>query len=1071
MSKLIKLTTTLDRNRDTNGYIAISDNDIILQPNARVSLLNAHLSSGILADYDITGTDTLGQVAQGEIVANIQLADSGDRERDIIIPNGSYSLNPLLTQFQNSMNQAFVYNSTTQYSTTTSQALNIPTTLDFGIACQSTLDVDNKVKIAFNSTQPKYTADLKYTNKNNGVNISATGDVSFTGATGAFQVTLDPAKATRDVVYTNEEIGAGIGVFDVVTLVNSVSGDSVQTTVTAIALDSTNVNNSINLDTTKTDAVAGVVVSAAAFTQTIPFQVGQDITIDDGTGVVGTPSANTAYGKIAAVELQLTNANYEIAEIATEKIQDIAPTHAIISIAPVAGLNNTYKLDINSDYALAAARHLADDALFYILDATNAKYAVCQVTAVAEHINPGALSTTDITVVVEPLDANPLEEAKMHFIQTAEFIYSTGGKTSATDTAIQGQLGWFDKDYNLIAILYIDGNPVVQNDYYVFEIELGKYECVDPQSGALLNGLPAFLQFTKLTWGSAGFDINDVSVTSVDHLITSNPTALATFALADNDNAVVFEQGLVNQSPIKVNFAPEAFIAPGGDEFVVIPFEFINNTWTAYADLFKKLLPATNEFYIVKDNVNQNLKFTLNTLTGVALSPVLTRFWIGTNVVNTFAVTLNIAPASRIRTNLFDLLCKGTNSVGQENALCIEDSRLIPSCGRLAFKIITLGVCEFGVMPEASNFNSLSRAAADIRIKIEKTSAAGSAQLVYALYRAGVPIPLKKELFAFVGDTVIIQYGVTPSNTDYEYNNNVNSATNPSGIRTNNINTIAGVSLATNYDEDRNKILISVIRNGKSDTYIHFGCALNNPNTTKPPANQPPNLELIIASCIPWTPRDNPYLPPQYWNNSRNYRMYVCPNLATIRPLELTPSPLLVTNSVTGTINHFDGTNHIYNPELHGSSNLELLDLDPNKFGAFNNQFIFTFTSATFQKILGYKTTAKAISGLSGNWVADISYLKAYLPEGICILLENLSGIDTFDCGQFNGSRRNIIATCIDTQDKLGEISVEPSNLYRINIGNTSPINLRKFALAFEDLFGNKLILQNAKVCVSLLFE
>ena len=644
----------------------------------------------------------------------------------------------------------------------------------------------------------------------------------------------------------------------------------------------------------------------------------------------------------------------------------------------------------------------------------------------------------------------------MKFVETAEYIYSTGGKVSAT--AIKGQLGWFDKDYNLIAILYLNVDPTIPlgEDYYEFEIQLGQYECVDPNSGAILNGLPAFLQFTKLTWASAGFDINDVSVTSVDHIITNSATPLLNFGLVNQDNAVVFEQGLVNQSAIKVNDDPYDF-----NGYVVIPFEFTNNTWDKYVALFKKLIPAANAWYVVKNNVNQNLKFTLNALSGVALSPVLTRLWIGHDIVNTYAITLNVPNNTKIVTSQCDLLCKGANTVGQDSALCIEDSRLTPSCGRLAFKIIKLGICEFGVMPESNIFSSLSKTSADIRIKLQLTTG-NTGNIVYTLWRGGAQISCK-ELYAKVGDTVILQYGVTPSITDYEYNNNVNSSTT-AGTLYNNINAWTALSTGSHYDEDRNKILISVIRNNKTDTYIHLGCIKPDPD----PADAD---DLKAGKCIPWTPRENPFVAPQYWDNSRNYRMYVCPNAASIRPLELSPSPLIVTDSVTGTINHFDGTNHIYNPDLHGSSNLELLDLPPNKFGAFNNQFIFTFTSPTFQKILGYKTTSKAISGLSGNWIADISYLKAYLPEGICILLENLSGIDTFDCGQFNGSRRNIIATCIDTQDKLGEISVEPANLYRINIGNNTPINLRKFALAFEDLFGNKLILQNAKVCVSLLFE
>lgn len=1073
MSKLIKLTTTLDKNRDTNGYLCIADNDILLPPNSKVSLLNAHLSSGILADYDINGTDSIGTVAQGEIIGNIQLADTNDRERDIIIPNGSYSINPLLAQLQKSMNDAIVYNSTSTYTKTTSQTLDVPETLDFGLACQTGLDAENKVSIGFNSTKQKYTADLKYSNKNNGVSIAPTGDISYTAPTGYVQFTLDQTKATRTSVYTNEEVGTAIGVFDVVNLVNTSTGASGTATVSAITLDITNITSAVALDTTKTDPVGLTVVSANPATTFAPFQVGQDITLDDGAGVAGTPSANTTYAKIQNVELILQNPNYQITEVAMEKIQYGAPRGKIESITPIVGQNNQFTMVVDVPFIAAAIEHYEDDGLFYVLDNPPALYAAAQINAVRAHIRPGQASSIEVDVVIEALDANPLEMSKMHYLMTAEILYSTTtNKTAQSTTAIgDGELGWFDKDNNLIAIFFQSKAPAIQQDlntgdyYFQFEFIAGEIDCLQ-DDGTLLNGLPAFVKFIKKTYLLPGFDITTVNLTAVDRVITEQPADPATFQLADQDTGIIFEQGLVNQSAVKVSAAPSGFNI-GASQYVVIPFEINPDEFALKAALFKLLIPATLSFYIIKNNVNQLIQFTLQNVSGTALSAVQTRIWPGTDIYNTYKIDLIIAPNSGINASNFDLLCKGTAAVGQVSALALEDSRLSPSCGRLAFKVVNVGPCEFGVMPEANNFNDISKGTADICIQIGGISGGGSSQNVYRLLRPnskGVKqiIPGNSELYAETGDTVIIQYGVSPSSTDFEYNSTVNSGINDNVLKRD-IAVLSNPAATNNYDSDRNKILISVLRAGKTTDYIYLGCVYANPILSNADQNR-------AAKCIPWTPRESPYVAPQYWNNKRSYRMYVVPNKATIRPLELTPSPLLITNSITGVISNFDGTNHVYHPDMHSSSNLELLEQSSTKFEAFNNQFIFTFSSQTFQKILGYKTISKAIAGLSGSWIADISYLRAYLPEGVVILLENLS-IDTFDCGQFNGSRRNIIATCIDTQDKLGEISVEPSNLYRISIGNRDTINLRKFAVAFEDLYGNKLILQNAKVCVSLLFE
>ena len=87
------------------------------------------------------------------------------------------------------------------------------------------------------------------------------------------------------------------------------------------------------------------------------------------------------------------------------------------------------------------------------------------------------------------------------------------------------------------------------------------------------------------------------------------------------------------------------------------------------------------------------------------------------------------------------------------------------------------------------------------------------------------------------------------------------------------------------------------------------------------------------------------------------------------------------------------------------------------------------------------------------------------------ILLDNISNVQTFDLNKSNGGRRNIIATCVNTQNGNGEIIIEPANLYKIALNNKDPINLKRYVVSFEDFFQNEIILQSARACVNLLFE
>jgi hypothetical protein len=376
----------------------------------------------------------------------------------------------------------------------------------------------------------------------------------------------------------------------------------------------------------------------------------------------------------------------------------------------------------------------------------------------------------------------------------------------------------------------------------------------------------------------------------------------------------------------------------------------------------------------------------------------------------------------------------------------------------VVFTVVDVAPCEFGIYPDSRNMlEGVNLSPLSVQI------VSRSGVLVYRIVQNGTEKEFKRKIAAKTGDKVLIQWGVTPGTGDFEFNDSINNATTAADIDRFDILTVSGSSSGDNYDADRGKVLITIVRLNGFKNWINIGAPISDPTLSNA-------LQQQIAQTIYWTPRTNPYISPIFWDNVGNYHLFVNPQGSTIRIQELSPNQTFTVNALTGAVSHITGDNHIYHPDMHSSSNLELLNMPATKFSSLTNPFTFTFTDSNFQKQLGYKLLTKTIVGLTGSWVAELDYLRAYLPEGIVILLENLS-IDTFDCGQFNGSRRNIIASAMDTQDKLGEISIEPNNLYRISLGNKQAVNLRKFAIAFEDLNGQRLVLNNARVTVCLLFE
>lgn len=1054
MSKLVKLTTTLNQNRDTNGYIAICDNDIILEPNAKVSLLNAHLSSGIVTDYRIVGTDTIAQ-SSGQ---NIGFVNLGDRNRNIVINNGNYAIESLLSELQREINVGLVFNSTPASLDANATTLNIPTNQDFGLGTQVSLQTDNKVKIAYNSTPQKYGPDLAFSVKTNGINVDAsTGDITWNGTAGLVEFDLQQnlAQQSPRSVVTTGPVAGQLALLDTVTLLNSVTGANRVTKIMAIAVETDNISTAFAIDPTKTDNATGEVVSLAIQASVLGLKPNDPVTLDDGAGVVGTPSVNTVTAQVDTATLIPINDVYTINNLPFAKLQGPAGFVSFSPIQPgsIAQLSPTqFQMSLETLYVDLPIKHIVVDALFNILDGNGADYLYAQIVSVIENkanpLNP--VPQVIVNVIKNYTVINPIDITQMVTFQTAEFLSGIYGQT---DTLFEAgmDIGFFDTNINVYGEATLAADPVDITDgtgtYLSYEITPGAYQSA---FGTLAPGLESYADIKNRFF--QGRTIADMLITPLSHFITADVTNTITII---NGDSVVIDK--VELFPATVNDNPKTIVVNTND-YVLIPLDF------AGFDIVENVIKgmARGGLEIVKDNFNALLHVILKNTSGTLnTTGALTRLWQGTNIQLTNRLTVFDGNGKMV-TNIYDTITKGDKFFTQNTAYCIEDNILSRSCGRACFTVVDVAPCEFGIYPDSRNMlEGLNLS--PLSVQIAYLTIGGVRNLYYVINQNGVEKSFKRKVVAKTGDKVIIQWGVTPGPGDFEFNDSVTNATVAADIDRLGISAVSGSSSGDNYDADRGKVLITIVRLNGFKNWINIGAPISDPTLSNP-------LQQQAAQCIYWTPRANPYVSPIYWDNNGNYHLYVSPQASTIRVQELSPNQTFAVNALTGAVSHITGDNHIYHPDMHSSNNLELLNMPATKFSSLTNPFTFTFTDSTFQRQLGYKLITKTITGLTGSWVAELDYLRAYLPEGIVILLENLS-IDTFDCGQFNGSRRNIIASAMDTQDKLGEISVEPNNLYRISIGNKQAINLRKFAIAFEDLNGQRLVLNNARVTVCLLFE
>jgi hypothetical protein len=325
MSKLIKLSTTTDQNRTGNSFNCLSDEDIMIEANSKISLLNCQISSGILKDYKINGTDILpgtNPAVSGEfwgyldLVAPSTVGNDPNRRR-LFLRNGDYNITTLCAEIKKSILDALVSTTAGGYSSTTGNTLPMPlNSPDFELAVDVYINKENKIEIDYNS-KPILT-NLTYSNLKPGVQVDANGNVSY-NSTGGLpdEVPIDPTTSTGTfqncTVYTQ---GSTLGKFDVGDAITLMAYNFPQVApcaynVAAINEFETNLDSAIDLVAAQADQPNLTVYSSP---QSTPrgFKGGDIVSIDDGTSSDGALSTNLTSGTLASVDLEYINENYAI---------------------------------------------------------------------------------------------------------------------------------------------------------------------------------------------------------------------------------------------------------------------------------------------------------------------------------------------------------------------------------------------------------------------------------------------------------------------------------------------------------------------------------------------------------------------------------------------------------------------------------------------------------------------------------------------------------------------------------------------------------------------------------------
>jgi hypothetical protein len=1083
MSKLIKLSTTTDQDRKTNSFYCISDQDIIIEPNSKISLLNCQISSGILKDYVINGADVIdGEL--GEIWGNLNLENPVDAHttRRLLLRNGNYNITELLAEIKRSILNSLVSCTAGGYATTTSATLPMPANSpDFELAVDVSLNTDNKIVIKYNSKPVLTTNDIVFSNLKPGVDFDAASGVVSWGGGGVItdEVAIDPTQSAgtsqQCTVVTQGTVAGKFAVGDVGTLVDYAGGTSpTPFTIQNIQPIATNLDSQIPLNIALADE-ATLTVYSGVQVDTRGFKRGDIVSIDDGASTVLVPSANLTTGRLFDVELLPINENTEIKTF--NKIPLANPYYVFDDIAlqqKVSPGNWTLTVKNPDEYPIISN-------YCYIETLTGRKVAAAQITA---QVDSGVPDIDKLTLSVQVFDGFDEDDVMGRQILGGKLVIVSSLFSALAPNIIDlvdilptNVYYWFiDSDTNFpimrVLIDEFDISTGITNELRIeIDTTTPRFEVWNGQAKLInLQGLAYFLN-------TYGIDLSRYYIAPAYDFVSAlqlDPITLPNWE--DDDVVVLTENGEpLPNLPLKLNGAPQ-LVEINGEDYTQFQFKIDiadqDQEFTAnqlLVNYFVEDAPEIPTFEIFLNSADKHIKFTFDAIDDETKIPLATRIWEGDGIEPTYRLTLTRQgpPPADFKLSNYSDFVKGdlSNKYGDKFGFALCDEIATPGPGRAVFLVSALPTLasgsDFGLMEiGSSTFANLDCSGAAVRVSIQNIKG----QLGYVFYTNGTrkAFGAGSVISAAVNDRIVIQWNTCASHVtplpgsgyrgDKLYSRKPASPAQALQYPAIYIEDVpAGSPSAATRELQRNNIVISVIRT-TSLQWQYMGAPVDN----------------VYGTVYPNSPFDNPYAARVKWNVLKSYSPYIRPGFnGQIRMLELTASPNYTVNG-DGVKQAFDGTNYIYHPDLHA---VDDSITGYTKYSDPAQAFKLTLVNPRIQKLLGFSEASYLSAGASGSITANKSYLEAYLPENILVILDSSPAVDTMDCGQTIGKRRNIICCAINTQSLTGDINIEPNNLYKIALGNKQPVNSRKFIVSFETFYGEQIILSNAKATVNLLIE
>jgi hypothetical protein len=1104
MAKLIKLSTTTDQNRLGNSFNCLSDEDIMIEANSRISLLNCQISSGILKDYVVNGTDTIdGQVGEIwgflDLVATTQGAADPNRRR-LLLRNGNYNITTLCAEMRKSILDALVSCSAGGYPAQTSNTLPMPlNSPDFELCVDVYVNKDNKIQIDYNSKPIITTSAITYTNKKQGILVDQSGQVSFdSGSAPLTEIAIDPTKNTGSfqniTVFTQGTVVGKVVVNDVVTLLayQYPTIAPCAYVIKSITLAGSNLDSNISLNDADADETNLTVYSNAQLDDR-GFKAGDAVMLDDGASTPTVQSPNLITGTIASVDLEFTNPNYEIqqypsidADIFSESFT--LPAQKLIENSV---LNYTFEVECDPTETITNQYFYLD---VYQSADPNSRSSII----VGQILNQKASATVGNSIITVQAATIPGKDLRQlsgflpkfgaELVLVSDFLTKTSpGSGDFTSYLPQGVKYWVvdsGTQFPLFRVLINTLFPVSADQIRVKLNLTTPFEIYN--NVAVLNGIQA-LAYILSVYGDLW---NSFYLVPAYNLISSTVFDPANVDIAANDSVVFADNGVdLNTGKAfgggSINTILQNdpnVITIGGDDYTGYFIEFdYADTKLEYLNnqrIIASIETATT-LTIFKNSLEQRLKFVLSAVSDATKIPLATRIWEGTEISVSYELNLtrNGASTSGWTLNKFSDLVKGDISpkYGDAYAFALCDEICNQGPGRAIFQIQALPTTASGadvgiISVDNINFAALDSSTAKIRVALVRSSGGGYR---YALYYNGSQVSLGagSNISALAGDRIVIQwncgYGYTydpvgkKSRGDRKFtraDGSLNDAKQYPNLYLDQVEDQQNGPTSATRELMRNNVSFAVMRSQSLD-YQYIGAPVGNDTAGN-----------NAGSTYPYTPLANPFQRRIKWDTMGNYAPYIRPGTGGVfRMLELTGNPLTITDN-NGIKTPFDGTNYIYHPDLH-SVDLDIQSNNATKYTDPANSFQLTLGVPRLQKLMGFSELTYFRQGASGSITANKSYLEAFLPENILVMLDTAPSISTYDCGQTQGKRRQIVCCAINTQSLTGDINIEPSNLYRISLGNKTPINSRKFTVSFETFYGEQIILSNAKATVNLLVE